>query len=81
MVSAPWTAPEHCSIHKAVSPLTVQLWLTINTPHYQLSVCGSDLTDAIYEDRGNTLSMSLLHLWHYVRYVEMKWQITPPLFF
>lgn len=60
------------TVHKAVSPLTVQLWFPINTPHYQLSVCGSELTDAIYEDRGNTLSVSLLHLWHYMRYVETK---------
>lgn len=46
--------------HKAVSRFTVQLWLTINTPHYQLSVCGSDFTEAKYEDRGNTFTVSLL---------------------
>lgn len=57
---------------EAVSLFTVQLWLTINTPHYQLSVCGSNFTEAKYEDRGNTFTVSLLHSWHNMWYVEIK---------
>lgn len=60
MVSAPWTAVM-CIFIQSATQLTAELWLKINTPQYQLSVCGFTLTEAIYEDGGNILPVCFLH--------------------